>query len=469
MIRILKWVAVVVVLLVIVGGGVTVLVPPMLSEPVSNTDNDVWTKTVALGNLTEVVSAPGRVEPLTKVEISARVSARILKLPFREGEQVFCAKDDTEPSLLIELDASDIQAQLESAQKSQAGLVAQIEVEKQRIAGLEASLKGTKTALDDAQRELERQRSLRETRDVSKRELEQAERTYHEAQSRYDAEQASLKASRLGLKVSHFNVEAADADIKQIRENLAYTTIYSPINGIVTKLNVDVGEIAVTGTMNNPGTVLLEVANLSRMLVVARIDESNIRDVMPGQPVAVRLVAYPDQVFKGKVQSVALAATDQQGQHFETKVLLDEDATLKRTGLSADVEIQVQAHEQVVLVPSQSVLSRRVDSLPAKLSQDNPLIDPSQANTIVVYRLVDGQAVATPVRIGASDNLNTVVLEGLEAGAELITGPYAILESLAHSTSVNVTRRDGKAVTTVNDSTEAGKDTTDPPTRLEAE
>lgn len=449
MIRALKWVVGVLVLLAIGGGVLVVVVKPMLGGASVVMENEVWVETVVLGDLTEVVSAPGEVEPLTKVEISARVSARIIKLPFREGEQVYGESEEgnAEPSLLIELDASDIQAQLESAQKRREGLVAQIGVEKQRIAGLEASLAGTKTVLDDAQRELKRQRSLRKTGDVSARDFEQAERAYHEATSRYESESASLDASKLGLEVSGYNVEAADADIQQIRETLAYTTIYSPIDGIVTKLNVDVGEIAVTGTMNNPGTVLLEVADLSRMLVVARIDEANIRDVEPGQPAEVRLVSYPGQVFKGEVQSVAFAATAQQGQYFETKILLDKGTNLKRTGLSADVEIQVQTHKQVVLVPSQAVLSRSIDSLPIGLREDNPLIDSSQANTIVVYRVLNGKAVVTPVRIGASDSLHTVVLEGLDPEAKLITGPYAVLESLAHDETVKVVRRDGEFVT----------------------
>ncbi len=448
MLRVLKWVVGIAILLSIVGGVLAIIIKPMLGGEGVVVQNEVWVETVRRGDLTEVVSAPGVVEPLTKVEISARVSARIMKLPFREGERVYAENEagDVKPSLLIELDASDIQAQLESAQKRREGLAAQVEVEQRRIAGLEASLAGTKIVLEDALRELERQRSLSKTGDVSKRDFEQAERAYHEAKSRFDAEAASLEASKLGLEVSGFNIEAADADIKQIRENLAYTSIYSPIDGVVTKLNVDVGEIAVTGTMNNPGTVLLEVADLSRMLVVARIDEANIRDVEPGQLVEVRLVAYPGMVFEGRVQSVALAATAEQGQHFETKVLLNEGTSLKRTGLSADVEIQVQSHEQAVLVPSQAVLSRSVDSLPIELREDNPLIDASRANTIVVYRLVDGKAVATPVRIGASDSLNTVVLEGLEPGAELITGPYAVLESLANEDTVKMVRRDGEAI-----------------------
>jgi HlyD family secretion protein len=435
------WIVGIAVVIGVVTGVAWKVVLPRL-KPDASKMTSVWVETITTGELTEQVSAPGVVEPLTKVEISARVSARIMRLPYQEGDRVHATGADG-PSLLVELDASDIQARLESSQKRRDGLIAQVAVEEKRISGLAASLDGVQIVLADAQRELERQQSLRETGDVSIKALEQAQRALDEAQSRYNAEQASLEAARLGLEVSRFNIEAAEADIRQISESLTYTTIVSPIDGVVTRLNAEVGEIAITGTMNNPGTVLLEVADLSRMLVVARIDEANVRDVTPGQRTNVRLVAYPDQVFTGKVRSVALAATRQQGQYFETKVLLDENDDLVRTGLSADVEIEVRTHDDVILVPNQSVLSRSIDGLPSEIRKDNPLIDPTRANTIVVFRIDDGKAVATPVRIGASDSLNTIVLDGLSEDMSIITGPYAVLEALQHDDKVTVGRRDG--------------------------
>lgn len=434
---------------IIVGVGLIVAVslfvlPRLGGGPVEA--SGVWVQTVGPGELIEVVSAPGIVEPLTKVEISARVSARIIRLPFRAGQSVQGEGHTDGPSLLVELDASDIQAQLESAQKRREGLVAQVVVEQKRITGLEATLSGSQTVRADLAREFERQQALHQTGDVSEKALDQARRAMEEAESRYLGDTASLEAARLGLEVSGFNIEAADADIRQIREALAYTTIYSPIDGVVTRLNVDVGEIAITGTMNNPGTVLLEIADLSRMLVVARVDEANIRDVAVGQTAEVRLSAYPGRVFVGEVQSVALAADREQGQYFETEILLEENEDLVRTGLSADVEIKVRAHTDAILVPSQAVLSRPVDSLPAQVRKDNPLIDPSRSNTIVVFRIVDGEAIATPVRIGASDSQNTMILEGLGAESQIVTGPFALLEGLAHGQAVHISRRDGVEV-----------------------
>ncbi|XAL99077.1 efflux RND transporter periplasmic adaptor subunit [Phycisphaeraceae bacterium D3-23] len=445
MLKALLWVVgIVAVLGALAGVGVVAVGKRM--QAAADQSTTVWVQTITTGEMVETVSAPGVVEPLTKVEISARVSARIVELPYKEGDEVFVDGPDG-PALLVALDDSDIQAQLESSQKRRDGLIASVAVEEQRIAASTAALAGTLTMLEDAKRELDRQQALRETGDVSVRVLEQAQRTVDEAQSRYDAEGASLEAARLGLEVSRFNIEAAEADIRQIGELLNYTTIRTPIDGVVTRLNVEVGEIAITGTMNNPGTVMIEVADLSRMLVVARIDEANIRDVEPGQPVNVRLIAYPGKVFTGCVQSVALSVANATGsQYFETKVLLDETEEFIRSGLSADVEVEVRNHEDQVLIPSQAVVSRPVDGLPAEVRKDNPLIDPTRANTIVVFRIEDGKAVATPVRIGASDSLNTIVLEGLDADTQIVTGPYAVLESLQHGDAIEIGRLDGEDI-----------------------
>lgn len=452
MLKIALWILGVVITLVVVATVIKAGLAGLSSD--SSGETQVWIETLELGDLTEIASAPGDVEPLTKVEISARVSARVTKLPHRAGDRVV-ADGPEGPSLLIELDASDIRAQLESAEKRRDGLVAQVAVEKKRIAGLEASLSGTRLILEDMQRELARQEALQATGDVSEKDREQAQRSVDEIEARFNAESASLDAARLGLNVSQFNIEAADADIRQITEALSYTEIVSPINGVVTKTNVDVGEIAITGTMNNPGTVLLEVADMSRMLVVARLDEANIERVAVGQPAEVRLMAFPGRVFAGEVRSVALAVTQVtsglSNPYFEVEVLLDQTPDLTRTGLSADVEIQVQQHAEALLVPSQAILSRPIDDLPAAVRENNPAIDKTRANTTVVFMIKDAKVIAVPVQIGASDSLNTIITRGLEPGASVVTGPFAILENLKHDQTIRVVRRDGKDVSASKD------------------
>lgn len=436
-------VAVVVVLAVIGGVGVAVFKGRAKSDKTG--DLNVWVETVKTGTLTEVVSAPGVVEPLTKVDISARVSARITALPFEEGQRV------KTNDILVQLDDADLTAALRSAESRREGLLAQIKVEEAQIASRHESLKGTQTLLVDAQRQMSRQQALIDTGDASQQAFDQAKRTFDELTARIASETKTLEAAQLGLAVTRFNIEGAEAEIQRVRDNLAYTTIRSPIDGVVTRLNVEVGEIAITGTMNNPGTVLLTVADLSKMTIVAQVDEADIRDVKPGQSAGTRIAAYPGEIFAGTIQSVALsianpgpAGGNLASRYFETTVVLDEVPEGIRSGLSADVEIQVQTHDGYALAPSPSVLSLAVSELPDDIRQDNPLVDDTRTLAIVIYTLKDDKAVVTPVRIGPSDDQNTIIAEGLSPNDTIITGPYAALEKLKHDKAVQVKRRDGE-------------------------
>src|SRR5213078_5154786 len=125
--------------------------------------------------------------------------------------------------------------------------------------------------------------------------------------------------------VMQHNLDAAEAEIARAKDNLSYTVITSPIDGVVTKLNAEVGELVVTGTMNNPGTVIMEVADLSTMLFKARVDESTVASVKIGQHAIVRVPAYKDREFHGTVTTVALANTEEKDgtKYFKTEVLLD--------------------------------------------------------------------------------------------------------------------------------------------------
>jgi HlyD family secretion protein len=370
------------------------------------------------------------------VAISARVSARIAEVPFDEGEQVTKGDPVADPpvpaSLLIRLDSTDLEASLRSSQARRNGLAAQIEVDKARIDGQVASLKGTKASLDEAERDLSRQRELVASGDVSQLAYEQAQRRYDEQSSQYASAQANLEASRRALHVSQFSVDAADAEIERAEDSLSYTTIVSPIDGVVTIVNVEPGELAVTGTMNNPGTVLLEVADLSTMLVVAELDEADVSQVQEGQPAKVRMLAYPDRIFDGTVRSVALSATRLGTKFFKTEVLLETDGEHIYTGLTADAEIEVARHENILTVPSQAVLGRPVEDLPMEIRDDNEYVDQAKTIVTVVFRFVDGKAVVTPVKIGPSDVTHTVILGGLEADAQVVVGPYKALEGLKH-------------------------------------
>lgn len=396
------------------------------------------------GDLVEVVSAPGQIEPRTKVSISARVSARIVDLPYKQGDRVTRGEPKsnppTPPSVLVQLDAADLEASLSSAQARRDAQAAAIEVTKADIASQQARVQGIGASLAEARRGLKRQESLLASGDVSRSVYDQAKCRVDELSAQLTSAEHTLKSQRLNLPVLEHRLAAADAEIAQAKDKLSYTTISSPIDGVVTRLNAEVGEVVIPGTMNNPGTVILEVADLSKMLVVARVDESDIGSVETGQRALVHIRAYPDEEFEGVVRSIALIGEGigTASREFEVEILLKASGPGRRiySRLSADVDIETRRHSDVVKVPSQAVLGRPVDDLPTEIREGNPNVDPKKRFVTVVYRCNDGKAVVTPVTVGASDATHTVIRSGLSKTDRVIVGPYKVLETLKHDQKV---------------------------------
>ncbi len=390
------------------------------------------------GDLIEFVSAPGEIEPKKKVEISAKVSARITELPHKEGDIVTCGNPEANPpvpaSVLVRLDAKDLESQLRSVEANRAAQAAQREVEKAKIASQQASLMGLSASLKQAERDMERQRGLLESQDISQAAFDQAKVKLDELKAQYDAAEHTLQAAKLNLVVLQHNLEAADAKIAQAQETLTYTTITSPIDGVITRIQAEVGEVVIFGTMNNPGTVIMEVADLSQMLVVAEVDESDVAKLEVGQKAAVYVDAFPDKKFKGVVDSIALVHTmsDTRTKYFRTEILLEDIQEKLHSGLTAHVDIETRKHTDVLKVPTQAVLGVEVDSLPLEIREKSPEVDSTKTYVTVVYRYIDGKAVVTPVKTGQSDLTHTIILSGITEQDKIVAGPYKVLEGIKH-------------------------------------
>ncbi len=402
------------------------------------------------GELIEIVSAPGEIEPKTNVEISAKVSARIIKLPYDEGDIVTCGDPNANPpvpaSVLVRLDSKDLESRLTSAEASRAAQAAQIEVEKARINGQKASLEGLEASLKQAQRDVERQKELLGSKDISQVTFDQTKLKVDELQSQYDSSVHQLESAQLNLVVLQHNLEAADAGIAQAREALGNTVITSPIDGVVTRLNAEVGEMAMTGTMNNPGTVIIEVADLSTMLLVAQVDEADIGKVAVGQKATVYVQAFPDDEFEGIVDSIALThrVSSTATKYFRTEILLKGDVRKLYSGLTAHVDIETLEHKNVITVPSQAVMGVAIDDLPLKIRDESPEVDKEKTYTPVVYCYMDGKAKVTPVKIGPSNLTHTLILSGINEGDKIVVGPYKVLESLKHDKAIKDERETKK-------------------------
>lgn len=400
----LKWVFGSILILALVVGGAGLFLYPQIQEVMQASRGEAGTEVrlmaVEPGRLVRTISAPGEIEPVRRVQISARISAQIEALPFEEGDRV--APGD----IVVKLDDRDLRASLESARANLGAAMARLE--------------GARATYANALVDWERIDSLYKTNDVSKSEL--------------DAAEARLKGAESDRNAAEQNVEAARAEMTRIEENLRYGEIRSPIDGNVTKLYAEVGEVVVTGTMNNAGTVIMEIADLSELIVKTEVDESDVAPVREGQTARIYINAYPNEVFEGVVKKIALQhsiATDR-SKYYETEVrLVPKDDRTIFSGLTANVDIEVETLEDVIIVPSQAVLDTRVDELAAGL-ESSPEVDPNKTFVRIVYRAINGKAIATPVTIGPSDLRSTAILGGLSPGDVVVVGPWATLQKIEH-------------------------------------
>lgn len=406
-----KWlIGVAVTLVVLVGGGAAAFVFGGGLDAVQSRISagpkplEVRLESVSAGDLVRTISAPGSIEPRTVVKISAQVSSKITELPFQEGAEVL--KGD----VVVRLDDVELRARLDAAHS--------------RLKAERARLEGTRASMELARIELGRQRELFSTRDIPKSQL--------------DAAEASYQQTAASLAAAEASIEAAQAEIAEREKDLANAVIASPIDGVITKLDMKVGE-QVLGTFNNVGSLIMEISDVSEMLLKARVDESNIGPVKPGQRATISINAYSKREFTGTLERIKLdRQIDRDGTGFyECHIVLDlEPGERLYTGLTANTEIEVERFENVVKVPSQAVVDRRTEELPANIRTGNALVEQDKAFTRVVYRVIDGKTVATPVTIGASDLTHTTVTAGLSTGDVVLTGPYKFLVTMKHDQPV---------------------------------
>ncbi len=397
---------------------------------------------VKLGDLTEYITAPGAIEPKTKVNISAKVSARIIELPYEEGSTVTAGNPNANPpippSVLIRLDSKDLESRLRSTQARYKAQQASIEVSKTQIAAQKAQLEGTRATFAQAQRDFQRQKQLLASKDISQSVFDLAQQKLDELTAQVTSSEQNIIALEKGLVVAEHNLESTAAEIEEAREAVGYTTITSPLDGTITRTNAKVGEVVMTGTMNNPGTIIMVVADLSKMLLVAQIDESDIGKVRLGQEAEIRVKAFWDEKFKGVVEKIALtndsAVTG--AKYYRTEILMQGDVKKLYSGLTADVDIFTEKHTNIIKVPSQAVLGRKVDDLPLAIRENNPNVDTNKTDAMVVYRIIDGKTVVTPVTIGPGDMTHIIIKSGLTEGDKIVVGPYKILETLKHDQKV---------------------------------
>jgi HlyD family secretion protein len=350
---------------------------------------------VQLQDLTSIVSASGEIKPKKNINISAQVPGRIIKIGVEEGDEVKAG------DFLLALDSTQYEANADRDQNF-------IRAANADLIQAEARLQRDKNSLDRLQK-------LFADDLISKDQLEQA-------QSQFDVTAAQTNAIR-------FQIKQAEASLKSTLDNLAKTTFRSPIDGVITSLRVEEGEVAIIGTMNNPGTVLLTIADLSVMEVEVEVDETDVVGVSLGQEAKVRVDAFPNTVFSGKVTEVGSSAiqrttgvsTTQESKDFKVVVTLDNPDRKLKPGLSASADVIVAEKKQALAVPISSLVLR-----------DKPNAEKNAAagEEEGVYVVEAGRVKFVPVGKGITGGMMIEITSGLAQGQEIVTGPYASLREL---------------------------------------
>jgi HlyD family secretion protein len=350
---------------------------------------------VKASDLTSIISASGEIKPKKNVNISAHVPGRIIKIGVKEGDVV------KEGDFLLKLDATQYEAIAE-------GNRAAIRSDKAQLIQEEARLQRDKNAYD-------RQKKLYDEQLISKDQLEMAK-------AQYDVSNAQVRAIKS-------LIQQAEASLKSTLDTLNKTTFISPIDGMITSLRVEEGEVAIIGTMNNPGTVLMTIADLSVMEVEVEVDETDVVGVQMAQAANVRVDAFPDIVFKGKVTEIGSSAlqktaatTTQESKDFKVIITLENPSQKLKPGLSASADIVTAEKKSVLAVPIASLVVRE------KPAADKDKKDAKEEEG--VYMVENSRVKFQPVTKGITGGMNIEVLSGLKEGQEIVTGPYNSLREL---------------------------------------
>ncbi len=425
--------------LVAVSGGLFALASTRRgvdAKPILNVATEVAltvrTAAPAREAIIRLVQSPGDVEAVLEVDVSSEIVAKIEEMPVEEGDIV--KKGD----LLCRLNDDRLRAEVDSANAY--------------IGQLRASIDLAEADLDKARRDYDRQRSLSEANATSQLELANYHTTFKKARSAY-----AMRGHEL---------EQAAASLKTIEEDLKRTIITAPISGIVSKLVAKQGEVVITGTMNNPGTVIMTISDLSKMQVRTRVDEVDVPLVKVGQKARVYLQSDPNTPVPARVVRVASKGSRPTGRDvvtFETLLEVLSTADRIKPGMTANVEVEVAQNSNAITVPIEAIVNRMRKDLPEAIVKE---IDERRSKVDLSHRALQAQyhrvvyvmngekALVRLVDIGISDTRRVEILGGVGVDDMVITGPYRSLDQLEDGKRVALSDKDKEKANTSEDGTE---------------
>lgn len=402
-------------------------------------------------DLEAVVSASGTVQPKRSVDISADTMGRVTSLAVNEGDRVQAGQ------LLLQIDPRNLTS---AVQRSEAGL----EAARSAVAQSRTAVESTRLGLKQAQDNLARQQELARQGLITRETLERAENDVKLRQQDLQAQTQAVTAAESRLRQEQASLSGARLDLSKVR-------IDAPISGLVTRRNIEEGEMVVIGTMNNAGTVLLTIADMSVIEAEVEVDETDIPYVQIGQTAKVTIDAFPDRSYTGRVTEVGNSPIQAAGgtgartaTNFKVVVQLEGEVPDVRPGFTCTAEITTATRKQTVAVPIQATTVREVivdqkgdivrepvpaagerrPRRPAAPAADQQLpAGQSRKEVEGVFLVKDGRAVFTAIKTGIAGERYFEVVSGLKEADEVIVGPFSSVRALQDGDPVRITTAPG--------------------------
>ncbi len=376
----------------------------------------VQTEKVQKRTITQVVSATGKINPVYQVMISAEATGEIVYLPIKEGDVV------KKGQLLVRIKPDIYEAQRNNAAA--------------RLEQAKATLRSTEAQLNKVQSDYKRIQGLYEKKLASDSEIETAKANYLQTLGSYESQKSFVAQS--------------EAALKEATENLNKTYVYAPMDGTISKLNVELAQ-RVLGSNFSPGTEILTVADLSKMEARVDVDENDVVLVSVGDEATIKVDAFNDKEFKGKVTQIGNSAvskglgTQDEVVNFQVRILIEDPDKQLRPGMSCDADIKTETKSNVIAVPIQSVTARVDKPKQDEMKNDEesqvekPKNGKSNKPKEVVFLAQDGKAKMVEVKTGISDDSYIEIISGLKGGEDVISGPYkAISKELEDGVKISL-------------------------------
>jgi HlyD family secretion protein len=370
----------------------------------------VYAEPVKARKIEAVVNAPGEVSSKVKVNIDAHIVAKIEHLYFKEGDTV------RKGQRLVELEPTAYLAEQGRARA---------EVANRRI-------------------EVQRAKAAMATAELAYRRAVNMRQQGIQAQELFDKAQQDRENALAAYQSSEEGVNQAQAILQQAETNLSHTTIVSPIDGKAVQLNAHEGEVVVTGTMNNPASVIAIIADLSEILVESDVNETDVVALRLSMPAKIKVDAIPDKEYSGHVEEIGSSAAARQSagagiRYFKVKVAIDNADDRLRPGMTSQVSIITNTAANTPGVPIQSVVER-VPPSASKVKGAESEEDENLPKKKYVFVITSGKVKMTEVTPGISDATHVAIVSGLKVGDQVVTGPFRLLKKLKDGDAVEVTK-----------------------------